>query len=256
MSQAFSISRIALDNHGETSERTVRMQSSYLTILALCLPMLNGCGEGGRFTNVHSSPTPTASTLHHVQWPSAEKAASALIKPGQSVGLLRLGDSHEHAVELLGKTEEDYNFENNKSACARSEMHWADVELDSNGVFLYLKDSRIYQIVAATPRYATREGIKSGDTPGLVRRYYPSIQAFALLGSGSQVVGGRDVIYWVDQQQGIAFEFYYDSKTRKRYLEGIVVFDPEVSFLPEGCISPPQKWVKLKPFSLEHDGGK
>src|SRR6266850_7477018 len=122
------------------------MQSSYLRSLILCLPLLNGCSEAGQFANIHPSPTPTVSALRQAQAPSAEKATTALIKPGQSVGLVKLGDSHERALELFGKTEEDYNFENNKSACARSEMHWADVELDSNGLFLYLKNNRIYQI--------------------------------------------------------------------------------------------------------------
>ncbi|HZS03733.1 MAG TPA: hypothetical protein VFD58_02580 [Blastocatellia bacterium] len=173
-----------------------------------------------------------------------------LIKAGQSVGKLRLGDTRERVLQLFPKkkSDEEYNY---GPPCPRSEIHWLDFAREANGLFVYLKDGRVFQIQAETPRFSTAEGITADSPPGVVRRNYRNIETYVLMGSGSEAVGGRNLIYWVDRHQGIAFDFYYDRQLRKRYVKSVIVFEPGTEFQPEGCGADPQQWRKLKPFATE-----
>ena len=75
-----------------------------------------------------------------------------------------------------------------------------------------------------------------------VKSLFPSGRAYALIGSGSDLVGGRDLIYWVDEKAGVAFEFYWNRRKKYRLVGGIDVFVPGTDYRPDGCISPPQQW--------------
>jgi hypothetical protein len=173
---------------------------------------------------------------------------AALIKPGRSVGVLHLGDTRDKLIKVLGEKLEEYTYDD---PVKYSEMHWYDAEADRNGIFAYLKDGRVFQIESDTPRYRTAEGVTSDATPESVHSKYPDLQAYILLGSGSKVNGGRDLVYWVDRQRGIAFEFYYNSKAKKRRVSKTIVFEPGSEFQPEGHVSSPQELRKLKAFALE-----
>jgi hypothetical protein len=197
-----------------------------------------------------ASPNPSPSPLRGLQ---GVIPGTAEIIPGQSVGPLRLGDSRERSFDLFGKPGEEYAFDA-KSPCFHTELHWNDLEHEDRwGIYAYARDNRIYQIEADTPRYATAEGITSDSSPEEVRRTFPNTQAYVLLHSGSKLVGGKDLIYWVDQTAGIGFEFYYHPKLDKRRLASTIVFTPGTDFAPDGCVSPPQELVKLKPFTLESE---
>lgn len=180
-------------------------------------------------------------------------AGSIEIVPGKSVGPLRIGDPRESSLDLFGKPNEEYTFgESATGPCRYTEAHWRDLEHEERwGVLTYSKNNRIYQIMVDTPRYATADGLTSDSSPEEVRRRFPKTEAYVLLHSGSKMVGGRDLIYWVDQSSGIAFEFYYHAKLNQRRVGNIVVFEPGVEFLPAGCVSPPQELHQVKPFSLE-----
>jgi len=176
-----------------------------------------------------------------------------VIIPGQSVGPLRIGDLRQAAVSQLGQPNEEYTFdENSLGPCRYTEAHWLDLEHDDRwGIFTYSNNDRIYQIMVDTPRYSTTDGLTSDSSPEQVRRRFPKTEAYILLGSGSKVVGGRDLIYWVDRSAGIAFEFYFHQKLKRRRVGRIIVFEKGRLFLPAGCISPPQELRQLKPLSLE-----
>jgi hypothetical protein len=214
-----------------------------------------GCGAGPR----PSQPVPAAaaSVPQAATPPKAEPGRAAkdwgtgVIEPGRGVGPLKLGDTHARALELFGPTEEDYNFEGASGPCDHSEMHWYDAGTDSNGLFVYLRGGRVYEIASATPRYVTAEGLKNGSTPADVRRRYPSARAYALLESGGKEVGGRDIVYWVARESGVAFELYYNPEGRARYVESVVVFEPGTEFQPKGCRHTAPAWIELKPFALE-----
>jgi hypothetical protein len=198
-----------------------------------------------------ASQTPQASQ------PRPAPTDATLIIPGHSVGLLVLGDTRERALELFPKKpnyDEEYTYE---EPCPRTEIHWLDIDTRNeaekvfDGVFIYLKEGRVVQIEAATPRYRTVEKITLDSFADDVRRHYPQLEAYVLTDSGAKVVGGRDLIYWVDSPNGIAFELYYDRNTGKRRVRKTIVFAPAGDFQPEGCESSPQELRKLKPFSLE-----
>jgi hypothetical protein len=194
-----------------------------------------------------SAPEPTVSASRKLE------NDPALIKPGHSVGLLQLGDTREQVLKVLGEKREEYTHDD---PCKYTEMHWYDVERDRNGIFVYLKEGLVFQIEAATPRYHTAEGITEESLPDEVRRNYPQLQSYQLLRSGADIVGGRDLIYWVNRQNGIAFEFYYNRKVAKRQVSKVIVFEPGSNFAPGGCVSPPQELRELKPFVLEPPGSK
>lgn len=224
--------------------RTVKQLHPVMTCLIPCILLLNGCASEAQ----RSLP----STAPAVQLAVTDMR---LIKPGVSVGALRLGDTRERALEMFPKKpnyDEEYNYDGRFTPCVYTEIHWLDFDhLDRWGIFIYLKEGRIYQIKADTPRYATVEGITSDSSPEDVRSHYPKLQAYVLLHSGAKVNGGRDLIYWVDRQQGITFEFYYDGRVDARRVASINIFEPGTEFLPNGCISPPREWHRLEPFALE-----
>jgi hypothetical protein len=124
--------------------------------------------------------------------------------------------------------------------------------LVANGLFIFLKDGHVTWTQAETPRFRTAEGITEESSPALVRRHYPDIETYVLVNSGADIVGGRDLVYWVDRRQGIAFEFYYNRRAHNRRVKSVIVFEPGTEFQPEGsCVQEPQYWRKLKPFTIE-----
>lgn len=201
------------------------------------------------------SPCVTEASIH--QSPDSTtfgaKTETRLIRPGHSIGELRIGDTSERALQLLGKPTDDDLYE---APCAPRRIHWYDFTNSKNGVFVYLKDARIFQLKVESPMYASSEGITSDSLLKDVRRYYPQSRAYQLKGSGSKVNGGRDLIYWVDNEKGIAFELRYSYKTRKRLVSYIFVYEPGSNFQPEGCVSAPQQWHELKPFTSEVFGNQ
>lgn len=204
-----------------------------------------GCGAGH-----HGSPAgrPVVPVSEPVGVANQEpESDAALIRPGQGVGRLRLGDTREKLAKVLGRKFEEYTHE---APCKYAEMHWYDLQADRNGIFAYVRDGRVFQLESDTPRYHTVEGTTSDAPPESVRSKYRNLQAYILLGSGSKVNGGRDLVYWVDRQSGITFEFYYNSNTRKRRVSRIIVFEPNSDFQPEGCVSAPQELRKLQSLSL------
>ena len=60
------------------------------------------------------------------------------------------------------------------------------------------------------------------------------------------LLAGRDLIYWVDKNAGIAFELYCNERKKQRLVRSIDVFEKGADYQPEGCVSPPQLWRELK----------
>lgn len=220
---------------------TRRWAVAWLALLAL---WLSGCTS-----KAQRSPSSITSNSQ------ATTGNPTLIKPGHSIGALQLGGTREQALEFFPKKQnydQEFTYDGTFTPCVYSEIHWLDPNpLDGRGIFIYMKEGRVFQIQVDSPRYATADGITSGSSPEAVRARYPRTQAYALLYSGAKVNGGRDLIYWVDQQNGIAFELYYDSRVDRRRVGSIIVFELGVEFQPKGCIAPPREWHKLEPYALE-----
>jgi len=211
------------ENHG------VEMSNSNTN--ATVLPTVEDIGE--------TDFSETLSGIDH------KRVKENVIIPGQRLGLLNLADSEKQAVSYLGRPTEAYSFE--KNPCKDRSVHWNDYALDNRGVFVYSKDSKIFQIESHTERFRTARGIKPGDIPEKLIDLYPYMEAYELSNSNSKVDGGENILYWVDKS-GIAFGLYYYSSERRRLIGSISIFDKESEFRPHGCavslqvLEKRQKW--------------
>jgi hypothetical protein len=185
---------------------------------------------------------------------------NSLIDSGKSIGLLSLGMSRaevESVFPLKKDSGEGNTYdENTYSECGTfTEINWVNFSGDRaewGNVFIYLRGGKVFQIESALPRYRTIEGIGSGSLPDLVRKHYNNLEAHALHASGGQMFDFHDFIYWVSRDKGIAFELAYNRKERRRFVYKVIVFEPNTGFVPEGCIFPPQEWIKIPPYSLSY----
>jgi len=176
-----------------------------------------------------------------------------LVVPGQRIGLLKLGDSREHAMELFPpkpNIDEETQYAN-FSQCG-TEYHWLDLASPTfQSIFIQFGEGRVFQIAATDLRHHTKEGLKVRSTPEDVRHYYKDLSAYVLFGTGSRANGDRPLVYWLDRHKGVAFEFSYNRHLHKRLLGGIVVFQPNGNFCPEGQTTAPPDWQELPPSTLE-----
>ncbi|WP_213807879.1 hypothetical protein [Granulicella sp. dw_53] len=170
------------------------------------------------------------------------------MSPGKSVAGLRLGSTFsEFQATFPPHANTDEDVQNSlRNRCPDRSYHWLDIDRNATGVYALFKDGKIYQMSVHTPRFALSNGVHIDSTADEVRRAYPKGQEHWLVGSGSAVVGGKDLIYWVDEADGVAFELYWNKKTARRLVSGIDIFAAGTAYRPEGCISPPQSWKELK----------
>jgi hypothetical protein len=175
-----------------------------------------------------------------------EAPAESVILPGKSVAGVELGATLASFWKIFPK-HEGADEELPVNGCGVGGYHWVDVDRGATGVYAYLKNDKIYQLSVHTPRFALPNGLKVEVPEEQVKRSYPSGQGYVLLHSGSAVVGGRDLVYWVDKESGVAFELYWNQRKKQRLVNGIDVFKKGIEYYPEGCISPPQQWKELKP---------
>jgi len=181
-----------------------------------------------------------------------------VIVPGQSVGLLHLGDIRDRVFGVFPRqpdADQDTRF-GFGGTCATEEVISLDRVKTKEGfhvkgnLFIYLKDNRVFQIEATTGRFQTSEGIGPGSEPSEVKARYADLASYELQYSASPIAGNRDIVYWVSVKMGIAFEFHYDQHSRHSLVYGVSIFSRGKEFLPKGCILPPQKWLNLPPYSL------
>lgn len=187
--------------------------------------------------------------------PSATAGQSVTIA-GKSVGLLQLGDTRKRVAELFPKNprwDQETNFTKNESDCGYdyTELIWHLPEFKGE-LFIYLKKDTVFEVVVRTKHFPTADGITQYSSPKQVRRYYPNLKkAYVLLGSASKVTGPRNLVYWVDSESGIAFEFYYDSRKRQRLVSSVIIFQPNTEFQPGGCTGAPQELKEIGAYALE-----
>jgi hypothetical protein len=173
------------------------------------------------------------------------------IIPGKSVGPIRLGDDNERVVEALAEfpkivQQVQYPF------CGKMKMvEWFDKALVQTGLFIYLRNDKVFQIESETTRFRTADGITEQSLPEDVKRQYPDLEAYELLKSANELTGGKNLIYWVDRNKGIAFSFYYNTRRQRRLVARVIVFEPDTNFEPNGCVTKPQSLKELRPYSLE-----
>ncbi len=185
-----------------------------------------------------------------------------LIVPGQSVGRLFLGDSRDRAIELFGRVDTEYDYDSDtKLKCNRNikELRFWEFKDKSspfydkygNGAWVILRDDKIFQIKVQSDKIKTKDYITVMSDPNLVKRLYPHSEAYVKINSQCDCTGGDNLLYWIDTENGIAFEFHYNQRLKKKYLAYVFVFEPNTTFYPDGCVFlETQGWEKLKPFTL------
>src|SRR5205085_2448908 len=132
-----------------------RKSRHQLVLMLTCFLSVGGCAVGGRQPTVESKQPPAQAPeaeQRNGSLSTAEGNVTTSIQPGQNVGPLRLGDSREKALQIFGKPVDDYSYGTSNGSCRDAEMHWPDVEMDSDGLFVYLRKGRIISMAAATPR--------------------------------------------------------------------------------------------------------
>lgn len=179
---------------------------------------------------------------------NAQTPATGIVSPGKSVAGLKLGSTFsEFQATFPPHANMDEDMQNNLgNGCPDRSYHWLDIDRNATGVYALFKDGKIYQMSVHTPRFALSNGVHIDSAADEVKRAYPKGQEYVLVGSGSALVGGKDLLYWVDKNDGVAFELYWNKKAARRLVSGIDVFAAGAAYRPEGCISPPQSWKRLK----------
>lgn len=176
-----------------------------------------------------------------------------LIVPGEGIGSLYLGDPESKFYSLfpdgpLKDFRPTYNVD-----CG-AVLHWVDVDPThplSLGVIVLSNKGIITQIEAGMPRFQTKDGISWGSRPRDVKNRYPGLKSYEAVGTTSEAVGGRNLVFWVDTKQGLGFVFAYSRITNDWGVYKVVVFSPTGTFCPEGNVRTPDTWQELAPFSLE-----
>ena len=172
-----------------------------------------------------------------------------LILPGTGVAEVKLRDDASRFEAVFPNPNGNGNGAPSGTVgegCPEQMIYWVDIELGETGVNAYLTNGRISQFSVHTSRFALPGGIKTGATEPQIKRAFPKGQAYVLLGSNSKVNGGRNLVYWVDKGDGVAFELAWSQNKKARLLNGIDVFRKDTEYHPEGCISPPQEWRQMK----------
>lgn len=196
-------------------------------------------------------------TLRRDALPPAQNLS--LIVPGKSVGNLELGNSKEEVLQKLGD-KKSYIFHYGIS----EEENFPEMQIDigdenqildrtkvRNGIEVFVNDGKTFQIKVESFLYSTAEGITCDDSLKKVLKAYPKVKAFKLLGSSSNLTGPKDLVYLVEKDNGIAFEFYYDKKEKNRRVRFIYVFEKGDFFEPDGGLNSNYQWISLKSFVFD-----
>jgi hypothetical protein len=173
-----------------------------------------------------------------------------MIEPGIGVGSLKLGDSQSHALELFPR-KAHVDQESLAPGCGIAYL-WVDLQDPNRGtVTIRFSQGLVVQIDSASSLYRTDKGITSLSSPGDVKRSYEGLKAYALMNNFSEALGGRPMIFWVDEKKGVAFGFASERRNHKRYVYEIDIFKSGSNFCPQGSIAASPDWRELAPYSIE-----
>jgi hypothetical protein len=183
-----------------------------------------------------------------IAYGNAQLPKAGIIIPGESVGSLELGSTFSEFEALFPVNPGvDENMAGSmQDHCPERSYHWVDLDRNATGVYALFEGARIYQLSIQTPRFSLANGIGMDSSASNVKHTYPAGREYVLLGSGGEDVGGKNLLYWVDKPDGLAFEFYWNKRKRQRLVSAITIFKKALEYRPQGCISPPQKWQEVK----------
>jgi len=220
-----------------------------MKVMTLILPTLLLLALTSRATPPVIGGAPDAAAIDPQDSDARPLSNDVTIKPGLSIGPLKLGDARERALELFPKKSEDQEWQN---SCGTT-LDWVDSEnrTGHGDLFIRLKKGKIFQIESTTTRFHTAEGITTFDHADKVANAYKDLRAFTLLTPPVAALGDRPLVFWLDKKRGIAFVFAYYPGEHKRYLYKIIVFEPNKNFCPEEETTNSPKWQSIPAYTLE-----
>jgi len=231
----------------------------YLTLLFIVACQHGNNRSGRNNISVQTTEVETLSSEVNIISPTPETQLQNHgrneIIHGVGGAKLRIGDTRSRTLETLGDPSEEYDLGGQR--CDYVEMHWIDIKHGGDGIYAFFREGKVNQLRFSSSLYRTPEGIGLYSSPVEVRNVYKKrkrlheLQEYILENSAQQYNGSEDLIFWVDQNQGIAFEFYFDRNQRKRLLWSIEIFEPNTPFLPDTCVLYPKKFTKIGNVSLE-----
>jgi hypothetical protein len=169
-----------------------------------------------------------------------------LIVPGHRIGGIELGIERNALVRQLGfKPNFDQEWTLPGNGCEEHGMMWHFPADAAQSVEFGFEAGRLTWVSTRTRVFHTKSGTRVGTDLALLRRRCKRCRAFALLHFNSQVTGNVDLIYWIDNETGIAYQLAFEP----RVLDEIIVFRPGSGFRPQSCIQPPRPFVELDPFA-------
>lgn len=171
------------------------------------------------------------------------------IMAGKSVGKIKIGDTKDQVFKLYPKLKRGDYSQTKECPVVQMELPNAVRANFQNGRVSYLLVDANYGGIMLE----TAEKIKSGSTPQMVKKYYPKAsKAFTKLSYTFTSTGYAPLLYWVDFDSGIAFEFYTDS-TKGRLVNKIHIFAPNGKMLFGGnsCDEDDEDLRELPPFAIK-----
>jgi hypothetical protein len=172
-----------------------------------------------------------------------------LVLPGTSVAEVKLGSDPSTFQSAFSQQPGQVNSSQTGTfgeGCPDRIYYWSDLAPNTSVATAYLKNGAISQLSVQGPVFSLPDDLKTGATEEQVRRAYRKGQMYVLLYSGSKVNGGRDLLYWVDKEAGVAFKLAWWQSKKLRLASGIDIFPKGSDYQPEGCVSPPQQWQAQK----------
>lgn len=231
----------------------------FALLLAVACQTAGDHNSGGSEISIQTieatSPIPGVAVISPTPEIEVQNRDSNEIIAGKGGAKIRIGDTRSQILEILGDPSEEYDLAGRQ--CDYVEMHWIDIKYGGDGIYAFLKDGKVSQLKFSSSLYETSDGLGFESTPADVRKAYKKnkrlheLEEYILENSGQEHNGGEDLIFWVDQGQGIAFQFNFYRKQKKRRSWSIEVFEPDIPFLPETCVLQPQRFTKIGDLSLK-----
>ena len=174
-----------------------------------------------------------------------------VIFPGKAVGSLALGDTHAKALELY-PFKQDVDQEFDQEPDCGSELNFVDLSSPKQvgNVFIRFRNNKVFQIDVASNRYQTKAGISTNSSSQEIRKAYPHLRSYILSNITSEAFHNLPTIYWIDEDEGIAFAFLGAPRVRKHLPYEIIVFQPKAQVCaPDTPLKSSQR-RELPPYSL------
>lgn len=165
---------------------------------------------------------------------------------------IKLGDSKQQVVSKLGKPRFEFVY---TAPCLYSEWVWVDTIDKGNGLTVYFKDQRVFQIKFADTRLLTRERFTFGTKVSTFLHLYAhreQLESFKLMITDGDFAPDPPE-YFVDRKNGVAFKTNHRQGQKVNEIWAIEIFSPGEDYAPNGCLVSQSDFVRVKSAILVFD---